>query len=1074
MEAGEKAALMKKAYNVLRETMFYEKLPMKHLLSSTYVTYVVAIVLRKLCGDIVVWEGILDNGGCSATLNSRKLKKRTEGTKEETGDELYVRGISDHSGKAHYGRSSQFKSRGGTAKLKCFICHSEGHLKRDCPMKKSSVFVKKDKHDQDYDSFGYEGNTYFGEAMVVVRNGEMTELVIDSGGSYHMTHRRDFLYDFKVVDGGLIQLGDNMICTIKGAGKVKIQLHDGSSFILEDFRYVLGLKRSLISLGTLEKVGYTIKMHMGRIKVIKGCRVMMTGIKKKNCVYTLEAKIDKRVWFEVELHGAQGDHEAEVFQVSKGDAAVAQRRLEDKQMEEKTNTDCLLKEQKNVHLGIKVGANIMVAEVPGQEGAEGNVAEKKKVNESMEANLRKLLKYVEMILLEYAHVITNNVWLDTCEPMGSHRLRVQGLASKRYMVKCSVDIHRGDLLWSLGFLDRSCTREGCSFILLIMIQRALHPKWRAKVMTIEESKDLTSLSLDELIGNLKVHEMIIKKDSKIVKAKVERKSLALKAKKESSDEECLTSGSKDEEYAMAVRDFKKFFKRRGIFVRQPRNDKKTFQKSRDDKNGKTDRKCFRCGDPNHLIRDCPKPPKDKNQRAFVGGSWSDSGEEDDEKVKNETCLIGQASNKMCLGVDLEPNEWIKDSGCSKHMRGNRKLFSSYKVYNRGNVIFGNNLLGNIIGKGQICDNKCRVTFFEHDSEITKDGKVIGLWYPKGTGIEIIVYADSDHARDYVDRKSTSSICTFMGCCLTSWFSKKQTTLAISTTKAEYVSAGKACQQALWMKQAFIDYDVRLDDVHIMRIGAGFFGVITPLFDTMMVQCPADIGDRLVETHQTPIVDQPLTSKPQKKQKPRSKQRNEEEVSNDESEDKDHVPSPSSDLLPSGEDSFILNELMVFCTSLQEHVLDLQEAKGRTNDDEMFGVNYHAGEEVVMETTIGVKDSGAPTTDVIEDEVTMAQALTALKSTKPNVVAKGICENQKSSLSIKLSSPLDAKMKLLRSLPQAWNNIALIMRNKPDIETLSMDDLYNNLKVEAEIKGQSTSGSNSHNVAFVSFKNTSSI
>nr|GFB00904.1 UBN2 domain-containing protein [Tanacetum cinerariifolium] len=81
-------------------------------------------------------------------------------------------------------------------------------------------------------------------------------------------------------------------------------------------------------------------------------------------------------------------------------------------------------------------------------------------------------------------------------------------------------------------------------------------------MTIEESKDLTSLSLDELIENLKVHEMIIKKDSKIVKEKVEWKSLALKAKKETSDKECLTSRRKDEEFAMAVRDFKKFFKRR--------------------------------------------------------------------------------------------------------------------------------------------------------------------------------------------------------------------------------------------------------------------------------------------------------------------------------------------------------------------------------------------------------------------------------------------------------------------------------------------------------------------------------
>ncbi|GKC10909.1 hypothetical protein Tco_1007691 [Tanacetum coccineum] len=87
------------------------------------------------------------------------------------------------------------------------------------------------------------------------------------------------------------------------------------------------------------------------------------------------------------------------------------------------------------------------------------------------------------------------------------------------------------------------------------------------------------------------------------------------AKKESSDEECSTSGSEDEEYAMA--------------------------------NGKSDRKCFRCGDPNYLIGEYPKPPKDKNQRAFVGGAWSDSGEEDDEKVKDETCLVAHASSEVC-------------------------------------------------------------------------------------------------------------------------------------------------------------------------------------------------------------------------------------------------------------------------------------------------------------------------------------------------------------------------------------------------------------------------------------------
>ncbi|GJS55342.1 copia protein [Tanacetum coccineum] len=77
-----------------------------------------------------------------------------------------------------------------------------------------------------------------------------------------------------------------------------------------------------------------------------------------------------------------------------------------------------------------------------------------------------------------------------------------------------------------------------------------------------------------------------------------------------------------------------------------------------------------------------------------------------------------SDNEICLRVDLESDEWIKDIGCSKHMMGNRKLFSTYKAYNGGNVIFGSNLCG------QICDNKCIVTSSEYDSEITKNGMVI--------------------------------------------------------------------------------------------------------------------------------------------------------------------------------------------------------------------------------------------------------------------------------------------------------------------------------------------------------------
>nr|GEY02857.1 hypothetical protein [Tanacetum cinerariifolium] len=187
--------------------------------------------------------------------------------------------------------------------------------------------------------------------------------------------------------------------------------------------------------------------------------------------------------------------------------------------------------------------------------------------------------------------------------------------------------------------------------------------------------------------------------------------------------------------------------------------------------------------------------------------------------------------------------------------------------------------------------------------------------------------------------------------------------------------------------------------NMRRIGAGFSGIITPLFDTMM-----------------------------KKQNPRRRQRKEAEVSNDDSEDEDHIPTPSSDPLPSGrrvkphmekdslgaqEDASKQGRMIEEIDQNAEIALD-DETQGRKNDDEMFGFDDIAGEEVVMETTIGeheeqiiedvstaepvttagevvttttVKDSAASITYVTKDEITMAQELDALKSIKPKVVVQ---------------------------------------------------------------------------------------
>ncbi|GKA12195.1 pentatricopeptide repeat-containing protein [Tanacetum coccineum] len=207
------------------------------------------------------------------------------------------------------------------------------------------------------------------------------------------------------------------------------------------------------------------------------------------------------------------------------------------------------------------------------------------------------------------------------------------------------------IITSLKALDEDFSSKNY----VMKFHRALHPKWRAKVMAIEESKDLTSLSLDEHIGNLKVYEVIIKKESKIVKGKREKtRSLALKAKKEFSDEDNSTSNSEDEKYAMA-----------------------SFQRSKDDKNGKNERKCFRCGDPNHLIGECPKSPRNYNQRAFIGDK--------EEKTKDENCLMVQASNECLLTKEVKlfshvteaSTSWAKVINMPRAIVGDIPLTKSY-------------------------------------------------------------------------------------------------------------------------------------------------------------------------------------------------------------------------------------------------------------------------------------------------------------------------------------------------------------------------------------------------------------
>lgn len=83
---------------------------------------------------------------------------------------------------------------------------------------------------------------------------------------------------------------------------------------------------------------------------------------------------------------------------------------------------------------------------------------------------------------------------------------------------------------------------------------------------------------------------------------------------------------------------------------------------------------------------------------------------------------------------------------------------------------------------------------------------VGLWYPKVSGLNLVGYSDADFAGSLLDRKSTSGTCQFLGSRLISWISKKQNSIATSTTEVEYIVAGCCASQILWIQQ-LRDYEL---------------------------------------------------------------------------------------------------------------------------------------------------------------------------------------------------------------------------------------------------------------------------
>ncbi|XP_070032842.1 uncharacterized protein [Nicotiana tomentosiformis] len=245
-----------------------------------------------------------------------------------------------------------------------------------------------------------------------------------------------------------------------------------------------------------------------------------------------------------------------------------------------------------------------------------------------------------------------------------------------------------------------------------ILTRVLPVTWDSKITAIQESKNIATLPLDELIVNLIYYELR-RQTMKIDVPKKER-SLALR----------ITEGSdlEDDEVSMITKDFKKYL-RRGTGPSRSGSYSKSKVSERQTNGG-----CYKCGKTDHHIKNCPQweiewkkeraeqrnrkkeqvqPKKSNNKgptKAMVT-ACRESSDDDDDGDEKALMAIGESDEETEVQVKGSSQIWYMDSGCSKHIIGSKNQFLSLEDLKGGNVSFGNGNKCEIIGVGK-----------EHDDE----------------------------------------------------------------------------------------------------------------------------------------------------------------------------------------------------------------------------------------------------------------------------------------------------------------------------------------------------------------------
>ncbi|GAU35952.1 hypothetical protein TSUD_147370 [Trifolium subterraneum] len=224
------------------------------------------------------------------------------------------------------------------------------------------------------------------------------------------------------------------------------------------------------------------------------------------------------------------------------------------------------------------------------------------------------------------------------------------------------------------------------------ILRCLPKTWRPIVTAITVAKDLTKVSLEDLIGSLKAHESVLQED------KPKRKMIALETQYGECSQKDETLCENEESLQEDDEEELTFLSRRIQRLMTRRNQlKKNFQPKRNGAKPEVDLskiQCYGCNQFGHYKNDCPKNKQKKPffKKKSMMATWDDleEAQSKDEEQEANVCLMthSNAEEECLLAVKKRP--WYLDSGCSRHMTGDRNSFLSFETREGGSVTFGNN------------------------------------------------------------------------------------------------------------------------------------------------------------------------------------------------------------------------------------------------------------------------------------------------------------------------------------------------------------------------------------------------